>query len=147
MVGGANTDPAMSAKHCGCDPGCNNYKCERHRTEVSDVLTYTCVGVERTTALPTDPVERKKRPIASGVLDYFPDALAEIAYVSLVGNHQHNPGQPLHWDRSKSSDELDAMMRHYQERGTVDKDGTRHTAKMAWRALAYLQKEIEQERG
>ncbi len=28
----------------------------------------------------------------------------------------------------------------------VDSDGLRHTAKMAWRALALLQKEIENER-
>jgi hypothetical protein len=30
-------------------------------------------------------------------------------------------------------------------RGTMDSDGLRHTAKMAWRALALLQKEIEAE--
>lgn len=95
--------------------------------------------------LPEDPIERKKYPIASGVLDYFPNALAAIAYCSWLGNEQHNPGTPLHWDRSKSTDELDAMLRHYQERGTLDKDGARHSAKMAWRALAYLQKEIEAE--
>jgi hypothetical protein len=77
---------------------------------------------------------------------YFPDALLEIAYVSWVGNEQHNPGTPLHWDRSKSSDEHDAGARHLAQAGTRDTDGTRHTAKAAWRLLAALQKEIEAER-
>jgi hypothetical protein len=37
------------------------------------------------------------------------------------------------------------MMRHYLQRGTFDTDGIRHTVKMAWRALAILQKELEEE--
>lgn len=88
---------------------------------------------------------RKQHPVATGVLDYFPDALLAIANVSRVGNDQHNPGQPLHWDRSKSTDEADALMRHFLDRGGFDNDGVRHSAKMAWRALALLQKEIEME--
>tara|TARA_R110001632_G_scaffold40643_3_gene101887 strand:- start:112 stop:441 length:330 start_codon:yes stop_codon:yes gene_type:complete len=91
----------------------------------------------------TDPTERKNTPVASGVLDYFPDAIRAIAQCSLAGNEQHNPGSELHWDRSKSGDEADAMMRHFMERGTVDSDGIRHSTKAAWRALALLQKEIE----
>lgn len=87
--------------------------------------------------------ERKERPIASGVLNYFPLALMEVAYCSLVGNEQHNPGTPLHWDRSKSGDEWDAMMRHFLDRGKIDDDGVRHSAKVAWRALAALEKELE----
>lgn len=96
--------------------------------------------------LPVDPTDRKQYPIATGVLAYFPRALAEIAHVSYVGNEQHNPGQPVHWDRSKSTDEPDALIRHFLERGTLDKDGLRHSAKVAWRALAMLEKELEQER-
>ena len=90
--------------------------------------------------------ERKQRPLVTGVLDYFPDALLEVAYASWKGNEQHNPGTPLHWDRSKSTDEVDALGRHLTQRGTVDSDGVRHTAKVAWRALALLQKELERER-
>jgi hypothetical protein len=86
---------------------------------------------------------RKERPIASGVLDYFPDALMEVAYCSYVGNEQHNKGKPVHWDRSKSGDEADALIRHFIKRGTLDTDGVSHSAKTAWRALALLQKEIE----
>ena len=87
---------------------------------------------------------RKKIPIATGVIDYFPDAIAAIAECSFIGNEQHNPGTPLHWDRAKSGDESDALMRHFLERGTIDSDGIRHTTKVAWRALALLQKELEQ---
>lgn len=99
----------------------------------------------RATTLPTDGAERKKFPVGTGVLDYFPDALVAISAVSYAGNEQHNPGKPLHWDRSKSADESDTMIRHYLERGTKDTDGHRHSAKMAWRALAILQKEIEED--
>jgi hypothetical protein len=96
--------------------------------------------------LTLDKESRKRLPIATGVVDYFPDALAAIAAVSWAGNEQHNPGEPLHWSRGKSDDHPDCLMRHFLERGTVDDDGMRHTAKMAWRALAILQLEIEDER-
>ena len=98
-------------------------------------------------SLPTDYKERKAIPIGTGVLDYFPDALAEVAKVSKAGNDQHNPGTPLHWQRGKSSDHFDTMVRHGMERGTIDTDGMRHSAKAAWRALALLQEELEAERG
>ncbi len=97
------------------------------------------------TNIPTDAAKRKALPVATGVIDYFPDALAAVAEVSRVGNEQPNPGKPLFWDRSKSGDESDALMRHFLERGTIDSDGLRHSGKVAWRALALLQKEIENE--
>ena len=87
--------------------------------------------------------DRKQRPVCSGVLHYFPDAILEVARCSWVGNEQHNPGQPLHWDRAKSTDEADALVRHLMRAGEMDSDGVRHTAKVAWRALALLQKELE----
>lgn len=93
--------------------------------------------------LPQDKQARKALPLASGCFDYFPDALAAVANVSHVGNAQHNPGQPMRWDRSKSTDHADCLMRHMLERGTLDTDGLRHSAKVAWRALAQLQVEIE----
>ncbi len=88
---------------------------------------------------------RKDIPIYSGVVMYFPDALKEVAKASKAGNDQHNKGTPLHWDRSKSGDELDALTRHLIDAGKIDTDGIRHSAKIAWRALANLQKEIENE--
>ena len=91
----------------------------------------------------TTPKARKALPVATGVIDYFPDALVAIAELSRVGNDQHNPGKPLFWDRTKSSDEADTLMRHFIERGKFDIDGVRHSTKVAWRALALLQKELE----
>jgi len=99
----------------------------------------------RATTLPTGAEDRKKYPVATGVLDYFPDAIVAISNLSQRGNDQHNLGQKLHWARGKSGDEADTMMRHFLQRGTVDTDGVRHTVKMAWRALAICQKEIEDE--
>ena len=88
---------------------------------------------------------RKGTPVFSGVMKYFPNAIKDIARCSLIGNDQHNPGSELHWDRSKSGDELDALARHLLEAGTLDTDGVRHSTKVAWRALANLEKEIESE--
>jgi hypothetical protein len=87
-------------------------------------------------------------PIGTGVLDYFPKALAEIAKVSKAGNDQHNPGQPLHWSKHKSADHYDCLVRHSIERGTWDYGDVppqRHSAKLAWRALALLETELEAE--
>ena len=93
--------------------------------------------------LPTDPKERKQYPLWSGLMQYFPDALIAVSHLSYVGNQQHNPDQPLHWAREKSSDQEDTLLRHLMERGTIDSDGIAHSAKVAWRALAMLQLEIE----
>lgn len=108
-----------------------------------ETLCNICHEKENQMALPTDPYDRKQYPIGTGVLDYFPDALALVAHCSKVGNDQHNPGEPLHWARGKSMDQADCLIRHFLERGTIDTDGVRHSAKMAWRALALLQLEIE----
>ena len=89
--------------------------------------------------------ERKATPVFSGVLMYFPDAIADVARCSKAGNDQHHPDKPLHWDRAKSTDELDALTRHLIDAGKTDTDGIRHSAKVAWRALANLQKEIERD--
>lgn len=97
--------------------------------------------------MPTDPKARKALPICTGVLDYFPEALAAVAACSKAGNDQHNPGQPLHWARGKSTDHADCLIRHLIQRGTVDEDGILHSAKAAWRALALLQTEIEAQSG
>lgn len=87
--------------------------------------------------------KRKASPVFSGVMKYFPDALMAVANCSYKATQQHHPGATMHWDRSKSPDELDALARHLIDAGTFDDDGIRHSAKVAWRALANLQKEIE----
>lgn len=98
--------------------------------------------------------ERKQFPMAEGLFDYFPDALAVVSNVSWIGNQKHNPGQPLHHARGKSMDHADCCARHLLERGgydTVKIDGVehriRHTAALAWRSLALLQEELEAELG
>jgi hypothetical protein len=94
-------------------------------------------------ALPTNSSARKRLPMCSGLLDYFPAALAEVSKVSHVSNEQHNGTQKMHWARGKSTDHSDCILRHLVERGEIDSDGMRHTAKVAWRALALLQEELE----
>lgn len=94
--------------------------------------------------LPTDPAARKAIPLVTGCFHYFPDALAEVAKLSKAGNDQHNPGQPLHWDRKKSSDHIDCLGRHLLQIDERDTDGQLHATKVAWRALANLQMMLEQ---
>jgi hypothetical protein len=91
---------------------------------------------------------RKDYPIFSGVLKYFPLALKELSRISVIGNNQHNNGEELVWDRSKSKDHLDAAIRHLLDHASgneFDDDGARHLAKVCWRVLAQLQVELEKE--
>ena len=82
----------------------------------------------------TNAEERKGYPMKRGLLDYFPRALAAVARVSYIGNKQHNPGEPLHWAKEKSTDHEDCIIRHLME-GELDR--------VAWRALAALEMELE----
>ena len=91
----------------------------------------------------TDKPSRKDYPVYTGVLKYFPDALMELSRVSLQGNIQHHPDKPLHWDKDKSKDHLDALTRHLIDAEKIDDDGILHLAKVAWRALAALQTKLE----
>jgi hypothetical protein len=99
---------------------------------------------ERKRIIEASSQERKMFPMASGLLDYFPDALAEVARLSYLGNEKHNPGEPMHHARGKSMDHADCIVRHLVGRGGFDGD-TRESAALAWRALALLQEELEQE--
>lgn len=131
--------PVLFCSKCGADHG----------------VSEACLGVDilahegwpmpqtKPAPLPDDAKARKAVPIVTGCFDYFPDALAAVAALSYAATQQHHPGQPMHWDRSKSMDHADCAGRHLMQRGTVDTDGIRHTTKLAWRALALLQLEIE----
>ena len=89
---------------------------------------------------PRNSAERKAEPIHSGVLLYFPDALAAIARLSKAGNDKHNPGEPLHWARGKSTDHHDCVIRHSLTPEVVDPEtGEIEAVAEAWRALANLQ--------
>lgn len=96
----------------------------------------------------TDSATRKRFPVAEGCGAYFPDALLCVAFVSMVGNDKHNPGEPLHWAKEKSTDEKDCEWRHMLDalRGLPPDPGLEelgdlgHLASKAWRALADLQR-------
>ena len=92
----------------------------------------------------TKAADRKATPVFSGVLKYFPNALKEVAKCSQAGNDQHHPDKPLHWDMDKSKDEYDALTRHLIDHtiNPIDDDGTLHLAKVAWRALAGLERHL-----
>lgn len=98
-------------------------------------------------SLPDDATKRLQYPMADGLLDYFPNALAEVAYLSHCATLQHHPDQPMHWDRGKSTDHANKIMRHLVDRGKRDDKGQRHSTMVAWRALAQLQEEIERDEG
>src|SRR5208337_4725677 len=98
--------------------------------------------------LPHDAKARKALPMYTFLTQYFPDALVELVKVSVAGNEQHNPGEPLHWARGKSTDQLDAAMRHLFDHGIGIRfgvDGQRTLAQAAWRLLAQLQLDLEKE--
>ena len=98
--------------------------------------------------LPHDAKARKAIPLYTFLTQYFPDAIAELVKVSVAGNAQHNPGQPLHWARGKSTDQMDAAMRHLFDHGVgirFGADGQRTLAQAAWRLLAQLQLDLERE--
>lgn len=87
--------------------------------------------------------------MARGLVDYFPDALAAVAQVSMKGAKKHGTfdaeGNPT-WDKSKSTDHADCIIRHLADRGEYQQDGTRHSAALAWRALALLQIELDNDK-
>jgi hypothetical protein len=77
--------------------------------EIGAAADYAPVTVRTATAPPrkrlieADSAIRKTYPMASGLLDYFPDALAEVARISYLGNQKHNSGQPMHHAQEKAS--------------------------------------------
>lgn len=90
-----------------------------------------------------DHAARKAIPMARGLLDYFPAALSEVARLSQVASKQHGHDD-VFWERAKSTDHADCIIRHLVDRGKLDSDGVSHTTKVAWRALALLQEELEE---
>ena len=90
--------------------------------------------MEQRVMLPTDAQERKDIPIYRGFIKYFPDAIVEVTKRSVEGSRQHH-GDKVWWDKSKSSDELDSLMRHMLEGDW---------SAVAWRAMANLQRECDE---
>ena len=103
--------------------------------------------------LPTEYKARKDIPLYDGTVGYFPLAFREMARVSMDGNEQHNAGEPLHWAREKSTDQINTAFRHLVDSmsgvifdGLSRTDGKPiyHLAKTFWRIGAALQLLVEQ---
>jgi hypothetical protein len=95
-------------------------------------------------------VPRKEVKLWDFMFHYFPRAWLEVARVAMVGNNQHNPGEPMHWAPGKSPDQLNSAFRHIWDYGTgeeFDEDGCSHLAKAIWRLMAQLQLDIEKHDG
>ena len=101
----------------------------------------------RDVCLPEDQDERNKMCLFDGFMAYFPNAMAEVSKLSFAATQQHHPDQPMHWDRSKSTDHLNKIGRHMIDAGKLDDKGQRHSAALAWRAMANLQEELERDLG
>ena len=67
------------------------------------------------TALPTDSEERKSYPMYSGLIAYFPAALAGVSKISYEGNKKHNGDSPLQHSRWMSMDHPDCVVRHLHD--------------------------------
>jgi hypothetical protein len=110
-------------------------------------MIYTPKELANALHVVADTKARKEIPLATGVFDYFPDALIAVARLSMKANTRHNPGEYLHWSKGKSNDHDNCAMRHFVDRGKFDAEwGESHTVEYAWRALARLQTEIEASR-
>jgi hypothetical protein len=102
-----------------------------------------------------DKVRKGDWPVYSYMFDYFPLAYLEEVRVAVVGNKQHNPGEPLRWAREKSTDQLNTCMRHLfdyakaKKEGQVcprDATGKSVLAQAIWRLKAQLQLDAEEEK-
>lgn len=93
--------------------------------------------------LPDDSAIREQYPLWDGLFAYFPAALAEVSRWSLAGNNKHNPGEPLHWAREKSTDHENKILRHLLDARQLNDEGFYEAVGMAWRALALCQEILE----
>ena len=100
---------------------------------VAYVWGATSKPTEEVKPLPEDAEKRKEYKIFSGFVNYFPYAIAAVSHLSYKGSLQHHPEGPMHWDKNKSSDELDALMRHM-----IDGDWEH----VAWRAMSNLERKL-----
>jgi hypothetical protein len=150
--------PGWEPAPCGCPlGGCKGVtqdtmpaNCRLLQGDPAQLDAMTTVATASLTSrpsLPDDASARNSYPMADGLLDYFPNALAEVSRLSHFATQQHHPDQPMHWARGKSADHRNKIMRHLVDTGKLDDKGMRHSAMVAWRALALLQEELEAAEG
>lgn len=87
----------------------------------------------------------KHEPVYSGPVNYFPRTLRALSRLCRAGNDKHNPGQPLHWAKDKSTDHPDCMLRHSLTPYAADSENgnERHVVAVAWRAMAWAEIALE----
>jgi len=82
----------------------------------------------------------KEDCMASGCVDYFPNALAAVGRHSRYGNEKHNPGEALHWAFDKSTAHADAVLSHFAQRNKIDpKSDEDYDVGALWRMLALVE--------
>jgi len=145
--------------HERCSEGCENEKNKkmfaydkvfiRNGTDKEIVLDSDMLSkiLEKSASsiLPKDSAERKTYPIFTGALQYFPRAIASVANQSYKGNQKHHPDKPLHWDKPKSNDHSDCLIRHLVDSLDPTCDKKEELTAVAWRALALLETYLEGE--
>lgn len=131
---------------CGGDPLCGGCTITE-APPLGPRPSFLDEGPKRRVHLPEDQDERNQMLLFDGFMAYFPNAMAEVAKLSYAATKQHHPDQPMHWDRSKSTDHLNKIGRHMIDAGKLDDKGQRHSAALAWRAMANLQEELERDLG
>lgn len=67
-----------------------------------------------------DRDQRKNTPMLSGCINYFLAAIAGVARHSKRSNAQHNPGEPMHWARGKSTDHAECIVRHLSDMQDIE---------------------------
>lgn len=98
--------------------------------------------------LPEDDAARKAIPMWTGSIAYFPAAIMLEAMISHEGNEQHNPGEPLHWARDKSTDHMNCAFRHMFDSLFVDGEARlKVLAQARWRLGAEIQTSYEKIHG
>lgn len=84
--------------------------------------------------------ERKAAPVWAVMAEYFPDAFMALARLSKKANDKHNPGEPMHWARGKSTDQLDCAARHMLTPDRIDPEtGEIELVAAFWRLGAEVQ--------
>lgn len=94
--------------------------------------------------------ERKQMPAHRGCLRYFPEATMLVALLSARADLKHtpdadpsDPSRPQ-WNRGKSADHGDCIVRHQMDVGEMDKEmGLDYMVHVAWRGLAQLQEYVD----
>jgi len=94
---------------------------------------------------PGDSAERKKYPVFSGVLMYFPEAMAALALRSFESQAEHNPTGRIEWIKEKSIGDGNEIVRHLMESEIAYLNGdyvtaAEEAAAVHWRGAEFHQR-------